>query len=74
MKRRETVSVMGLGYIGLPIMVKEHNKKAMVARMGLDNKAIEEADVIVYLVAHKEFQGIRIFSKKVLDICGVMNK
>jgi len=42
--------------------------------MGLNNKAIEEADVIVYLVAHKEFQGIRIFGKEVLDFFGVMNR
>lgn len=33
--------------------------------------AINEADIIVYLVAHKEFKGIRIFGKEVLDFCGV---
>ncbi len=37
-----------------------------------DHKAIEQADIIVFLVAHKEFQGIRIFDKKVLDFCGVL--
>lgn len=33
--------------------------------------AINDADIIVYLVAHKEFKGIRIFGKEVLDFCGV---
>lgn len=33
--------------------------------------AINEADIIVFLVAHKEFKGIRIFGKEVLDFCGV---
>ena len=36
-----------------------------------DADAIENADIIVYLVAHKEFKGIRIFGKEVLDFCGV---
>ncbi|MCF6330760.1 MAG: UDP-N-acetyl-D-mannosamine dehydrogenase [Sulfurimonas sp.] len=39
-----------------------------------DEDAISSADIIVYLVAHKEFQGIRIFGKEILDFCGVMNK
>jgi len=38
-----------------------------------DTDAINEADIIVYLVAHKDFKGIRIFGKEVLDFCGVMN-
>ena len=32
---------------------------------------INDADIIVYLVAHKEFKGIRIFGKDVIDFCGV---
>ena len=35
--------------------------------------AINEADVIVYLVAHKEFKGIKVFGKDVIDFCGVVN-
>jgi len=35
--------------------------------------AINEADIIVYLVAHKPFKGIRIFGKTVMDFCGVLN-
>ena len=38
-----------------------------------DAKAIGEADIVVYLVAHKQFKGIRIFGKEVLDFCGVTN-
>jgi UDP-N-acetyl-D-mannosaminuronic acid dehydrogenase len=33
--------------------------------------AINDADIIVYLVAHKEFKGIRIFGKDVIDFCGI---
>jgi hypothetical protein len=29
--------------------------------------------IIVFLVAHDEFKGIRIFGKKVFDFCGVTN-
>lgn len=33
--------------------------------------AINDADIIVFLVGHKEFKGIRIFGKEVIDFCGV---
>jgi len=33
--------------------------------------AIEQADIIVFLVAHKEFKNLKINNKKVLDFCGV---
>ncbi|QKJ22256.1 UDP-N-acetyl-D-mannosamine dehydrogenase [Poseidonibacter lekithochrous] len=33
--------------------------------------AINDADIIVYLVGHKEFKGIRIFGKEVIDFCGI---
>ncbi len=33
--------------------------------------AIEDADIIVFLVSHDEFKGIRIFGKTVFDFCGV---
>lgn len=36
--------------------------------------AINEADIIVYLVGHKEFKGIKIFGKEVIDFCGITNK
>jgi len=86
MKKRETVCVMDLGYIGLPTMVKEHNKKACMGlafKPDIDDlreapalyiaRRLKEEDIIVFLVAHKEFQGIQIFGKTVLDFSGVMN-
>jgi UDP-N-acetyl-D-mannosaminuronic acid dehydrogenase len=39
-----------------------------------DEDAIRDADIIVYMVAHKEFKGIRIFGKVVIDFCGVTNE
>jgi UDP-N-acetyl-D-mannosaminuronic acid dehydrogenase len=37
-------------------------------------QAIEKADIIVFLVAHKEFKNLEISKGKVvLDFCGVMN-
>ena len=38
-----------------------------------DEDAINDADIIVFLVAHDEFKGIRIFGKKVFDFCGITN-
>jgi UDP-N-acetyl-D-mannosaminuronic acid dehydrogenase len=38
-----------------------------------EERAINEADIIVFLVAHDEFKGIRIFGKEVFDFCGVTN-
>jgi len=38
-----------------------------------DDEAINEADIIIFLVAHDEFQGLRIFGKIVFDFCGVTN-
>ena len=39
------------------------------------NNAVNQADIIVYLVAHNEFNNLEIDSKKiVLDFCGVLKK
>ena len=35
-------------------------------------KAIDEADIVTFLVAHKEFEGLKI--KTNLDFCGILNK
>jgi UDP-N-acetyl-D-mannosaminuronic acid dehydrogenase len=38
------------------------------------DKAIKEADIIVYLVAHKEFKNMSPNgNKETLDFCGVIN-
>ena len=36
--------------------------------------ALNEADVLTFLVGHDEFKGLEIKDKIVLDFCGVMNK
>jgi len=38
-----------------------------------DEEAINQADIIVFLVAHEEFEGIRIFGKEIFDFCGITN-
>ena len=38
-----------------------------------DEEAINDSDIIVFLVAHDEFKGIRIFGIEVFDFCGVTN-
>jgi UDP-N-acetyl-D-mannosaminuronic acid dehydrogenase len=57
-------------YIVEPNIVDHH-----VFKITNYNEAIEKADIIVFLVAHKEFKNIEIAEGKViLDFCGVMNK
>jgi len=50
--------------------VKEHK----VFKLTDYKAAIEKADIIVFLVAHKEFKGLSISKEKtILDFCGVLN-
>ena len=59
---------------GLDIFPVEPNIKVMDEfDIVKDEEAINNADIIVFLVAHDEFKGIRIFGKKVFDFCGVTN-
>ena len=38
-------------------------------------EAVEKADIIAFLVAHKEFKNLKILKEKVvLDFCGILNK
>jgi len=59
----------GVDVLAVEPNIKSHNEFEIVE----DTKAIEAADVVVFLVAHKEFKGIRIFGKEVLDFCGITN-
>lgn len=59
----------GVDVVAVEPNIVSHAEFEIVA----DEQAINEADIIVYLVAHKEFKGIRIFGKSVLDFCGVTN-
>jgi len=57
---------------GLDVLAVEPNLKSHKSFEIIDfETAINDADIIVYLVAHKEFKGIRIFGKDVIDFCGV---
>ena len=59
----------GINVMAVEPNIKSHGEFEIVS----DETAINEADIIAYLVAHKEFKGIRIFGKNVLDFCGVTN-
>ncbi|HIP27494.1 MAG TPA: UDP-N-acetyl-D-mannosamine dehydrogenase [Flavobacteriaceae bacterium] len=60
---------------GLDVLPVEPNLKSSDEFMLIeDTKAINDADIIVFLVGHNEFKGIRIFGKEVIDFCGVTNK
>lgn len=59
---------------GMEVFPVEPNIKSMNEfEIVKDEDAINDADIIVFLVAHDEFKGIRIFGKKVFDFCGVTN-
>jgi len=59
----------GLNVLAVEPNIESHN----VFEILKDSDAIEDADIIVYLVAHKQFRGIRIFGKEVIDFCGITN-
>ena len=59
---------------GIDVLPVEPNLEASKEFTLVDDEtAINEADIIVFLVAHDEFKGIRIFGKRVFDFCGVTN-
>ena len=59
---------------GVDVLPVEPNVEAMDEFDIVDyDEAINDADIIVFLVAHEEFKGIRIFGKTVFDFCGVTN-
>jgi len=57
----------GLDILAVEPNIKSHNKLKIVEYQ----KALEEADIVTFLVAHKEFKGLNINKK--LDFCGVLN-
>ena len=59
---------------GLDVLPVEPNiKSSDEFELVEDEEAITLADIIVFMVAHDEFKGIRIFGKEVFDFCGVTN-
>ncbi|MFM9052027.1 MAG: UDP-N-acetyl-D-mannosamine dehydrogenase [Bacteroidota bacterium] len=57
---------------GFAVMAVEPNLSHHSAfRITEMNEALKHADLIVYLVAHKEFSGLKNSDKTVLDFCGI---
>ncbi len=48
--------------------IKEHKELKLMDY----EEALDEADIIVYLVAHKEFKKLNNTNKIVIDFCGIM--
>jgi len=65
----KTLKAQGVEVLAVEPNIKNHKDLAI---LNYEN-AIEKADVIAYLVGHKEFKGIKIFGKEVIDFCGVTN-
>ena len=59
----------GVDVLAVEPSIKTHNEFEIVEY----TKAIEEADVVTFLVAHKEFKELNLDDKIVLDFCGVTN-
>ncbi len=59
----------------LNIMVVEPNINShSVFKLAPFNIAIKTADILVFLVGHREFRNLQIIEKTMLDFCGVINK
>ena len=63
----KTLKDQGLDILAVEPNISSHKEFEIVDF----ETAINDADIIVFLVGHKEFKGIRIFGKDVLDFCGV---
>jgi UDP-N-acetyl-D-mannosaminuronic acid dehydrogenase len=71
-------------YIAQRVMQDAHDEEYYIVEPNIDDHhvfkisdyrvAVEKADIIVFLVAHKEFKNLTIdTSKTILDFCGVSN-
>jgi len=65
-----TLKSDGLDILAVEPNINEHKDFTIVNY----NDAINEADIIVFLVGHKEFKTIDTFNKEVIDFCGITNK
>ena len=66
-----TRKLLSDGFNVLP--VEPNLKVSKEFKLISDEEAINQADIIVFLVAHEEFKGIRIFGKEIFDFCGINN-
>jgi len=63
----QTLKAQGLEVLAVEPNISSHKDFEIIDY----ETAINEADIIVFLVGHKEFKGIKIFGKEVIDFCGV---
>jgi UDP-N-acetyl-D-mannosaminuronic acid dehydrogenase len=63
------LKAMGLNVLAVEPNIREHSELELTDYQS----ALKQADIIVFLVAHKEFKGLKITGKVVIDLCGVMN-
>jgi UDP-N-acetyl-D-mannosaminuronic acid dehydrogenase len=65
----QTLKAQGLEVLAVEPNISTHKDFEIINY----DVAINEADIVVYLVGHKEFKGIKVFGKEVIDFCGVTN-
>ena len=58
----------GLDILAVEPNIKEYEEFEIVSY----KKALQETDIVVFLVAHKEFKELNIDNKIILDFCGVL--
>jgi UDP-N-acetyl-D-mannosaminuronic acid dehydrogenase len=56
----------GLDILAVEPNIKSHNELEIIEYQ----KALEEADIVTFLVGHKEFKGLKVYKK--LDFCGIL--
>jgi UDP-N-acetyl-D-mannosaminuronic acid dehydrogenase len=57
------------------LSVETNIHDSLERKLTIPTEAIQEADIIVFLVAHNEFKGIKLpEEKKILDFCGALDK
>jgi UDP-N-acetyl-D-mannosaminuronic acid dehydrogenase len=61
---------------GIELMIAEPNIKNYIKIQLTDyQEAVRNADIVLFLVAHKEFKNMKIPEGKIIiDICGITNK
>ena len=70
-------------YIAQKVLQNSNNEEHFIVEPNIEShsiykltdfkEAIEKADIIVFLVAHKEFESLKISNKKItLDFCGIL--
>ncbi len=71
-------------YIAQKVLQKSNNEEHFIVEPNIDSHsvykltdykmAIEKADIVVFLVAHKEFKNLNLNDKIILNFCGINKK